>query len=299
MSKTEPPSPLPATEYETIEAALMETARGRWFLDEHARRNRGVDTQILLDAIAKLESAVTGSGARKSEDRIRGELIEMSEAISRTRREIAAIKPPQEESQLITATEELGSVVEATEKATSEILEAAEEVQETAWQMREKGADEAACDRLDRRATDIYTACSFQDITGQRTGKVVEVLRFLEKRVNAMVDIWSVENLETRNDPEAEEPPRDRLVKGPQQDDAGLQQNDIDTVMGQGGENAASADAQEAGPVQDPMPAASSAADSRSSDGSASGTVRARDFAAPEPLELDNLGPAKTTALFS
>ena len=28
----------------------------------------------------------------------------------------------------------------------------------------------------------IYTACSFQDLTGQRTGKVVQVLRYLESR---------------------------------------------------------------------------------------------------------------------
>ena len=73
-----------------------------------------------------------------------------------------------------TATEELDNVVEATEQATSEILQAAEEIQEVAWTLREKGAEAELCDTLDQRATDIYTACSFQDITGQRTAKVVQ-----------------------------------------------------------------------------------------------------------------------------
>ncbi len=63
-------------------------------------------------------------------------------------------------------------------------------MQEIAWTLRERGADQGVCDALDRRATDIYTACSFQDLTGQRTRKVVEVLRFLEERIRAMIDIW-------------------------------------------------------------------------------------------------------------
>jgi hypothetical protein len=49
------PTVLREEDYETIEAAVMETARGRWFLNEYARRNRSADTQIVLDAIAALE----------------------------------------------------------------------------------------------------------------------------------------------------------------------------------------------------------------------------------------------------
>ena len=90
MSKKTPPSPLPANEYEAIESALLESVRGRWFLAEFSRRNRTADTQVLLDAITKLESALIQPKTRPPEDWIRHEIIEMSEAISRTRREIAA-----------------------------------------------------------------------------------------------------------------------------------------------------------------------------------------------------------------
>jgi hypothetical protein len=60
-----PPSPpgLPEEDYEAIEAAVMETARGRWFLMEFARRNRNADTKVLLEAISRLENQMTGKHA--------------------------------------------------------------------------------------------------------------------------------------------------------------------------------------------------------------------------------------------
>ena len=35
-------------DFDAIETAVMETARGRWFLKEYARRNRHADTQTIL-----------------------------------------------------------------------------------------------------------------------------------------------------------------------------------------------------------------------------------------------------------
>ncbi|BCJ91345.1 hypothetical protein IZ6_20800 [Terrihabitans soli] len=50
---------MPEEDYEAIEAAVMETARGRWFLMEFARRNRNADTTVLLEAISRLEHQMT------------------------------------------------------------------------------------------------------------------------------------------------------------------------------------------------------------------------------------------------
>src|SRR5258708_4849363 len=44
--------------------------------------------------------------------------------------------------------------------------------------------------RRARQAAHIYHACSFQDLTGQRTDKVIEALRFVEERIATMIDIW-------------------------------------------------------------------------------------------------------------
>ena len=212
-------------EYETIEAAVMETARGRWFLAEFAQRNRTADTTMLLDAIGRLEQAVTGERAVQSMDRVRFDLMEMAKAIARTKGEIAAIQSPDlEQSRLVEASESLDAIVRTTERATSDILDAAEHVQEAAWTLREKGADEELCGELDRHATEIYTACSFQDLTAQRTGKIVNTLRYLEGRINAMIDIWGAD--------EQPEPAPERAAQAasPTRLDE-LSQVDVDTVI--------------------------------------------------------------------
>ncbi|MFX6149179.1 hypothetical protein ABTF39_20325, partial [Acinetobacter baumannii] len=38
-------------DYDAIREAFMETARGRWFLGEYAKRNRNADTRMVLDAV--------------------------------------------------------------------------------------------------------------------------------------------------------------------------------------------------------------------------------------------------------
>jgi chemotaxis regulatin CheY-phosphate phosphatase CheZ len=227
--------------YSGIEQVLSASARGRWFLAEHARRARAADTSALLAAIVKLELAVLRS-QRKQSDHVFADLVEISEAIERTRREIAAIKPT---DQLNAASTELDGIVAATETATSEILGAAEEVQEVGWILREKGAEPGLCDILDRRATDIYTACSFQDLTGQRTEKVVRVLRFIEERINAMIEIWGTGDIGFKMSALLDPPPEaPDLLNGAQARGAALVQGDVDAMLGSGAARAAPLEAE-------------------------------------------------------
>src|SRR5262249_31519583 len=191
--------------------------------------------KMLLGAIVRLEAAIRGERTAESVDRIRFDLVEMAKAIARTKAEIAAIKPDVEQAgKFGEATEELDSIVNATEAATSDILAAAEQVQEVAWTLREQGLDPEVCDLLDAKATDIYTACSFQDLTGQRTRKVIQVLRYLEGRINAMIDIWGLDGTmaaeagATAPEREGEAP----LASAPTRPGQGLDQADIDIVMG-------------------------------------------------------------------
>jgi chemotaxis protein CheZ len=191
LSPVTPPSTPPSeSEYEAICATVMESARGRWFLSEFARRNRHADTRLVVDAISRLEAAIRGDQAPPV-DHLRSALSDMAEAIARAKADIAAIKSSdQQEGKIIEASEELDSIVDATEHATSTILAAAEHVQEIAWTMREQDIHARYCDELDAEATAIYTACSFQDLTGQRTHKVVQVMRYIEGRINALADVW-------------------------------------------------------------------------------------------------------------
>ena len=175
-------------DYEAIAAAVAETSRGRWFLTEFARRNRMADTNLLLDAIHKLEGRLGAGSTFIESERVHTDIVEMAKTIDRLKIEIAADGT---NSRFEEAKGELDDVVKTTEAATSAILEATEQVQEMAWTLREAGADATVCDLLDRRAGDIYTACTFQDLTAQRTQKVVRTLHYLEGRLNALIDAWS------------------------------------------------------------------------------------------------------------
>jgi chemotaxis regulatin CheY-phosphate phosphatase CheZ len=177
-----PPSPPDEAEFEAIRAAMSETASGRWFLEEFARRHHPTGFESSFAAIERLRAAMQNEG--ETLDRMLFDVADMAAAIARTKAEIAGMKRSED------TTEELDSIVRTTESATSRILAAAEQMQAIARTMRDTGIDAAFCDQLDAQATEIFTACTFQDLTGQRTRKVIQVLGYLENRINAMIEIW-------------------------------------------------------------------------------------------------------------
>ncbi len=183
-----------AAEYAAIESTIGASERGQQFLAEHARRARAEEMSTVLSAIERLERTVTAERAAEAVGSLRGGLMEMAEAISRTKAEISALSlPGGDQTRLTSASQALDAIVRATEQATSDILGAAEAVQEAAWTLRERNVEPETCEALDRHATAIYTACSFQDLTAQRTARIIYTLRYLEDRIAAMIAIWGEE----------------------------------------------------------------------------------------------------------
>lgn len=236
MVQASPPSPLREEDYDAIETAVMETSRGRWFLSEFARRNRSADTDMLLGAIQKLEKSMARERKVPQIERIQLDLADMQEAILRTKQEIAQIKHESDDGDRFTeASNELDAIINQTEGATENILGNTEKIQELAWTLREQGVDEKVCDDIDALTTEIFMACSFQDLTGQRTQKVVLVLRYLESRINEMMNIWGVEvdEMDVERAPinPDETRPDAHLLNGPQSADKATQQDSIDALM--------------------------------------------------------------------
>nr|WP_321456375.1 protein phosphatase CheZ [uncultured Cohaesibacter sp.] len=233
-----PPSPLRQEDYLAIESAVMETARGRWFLAEYARRNRNADTDTLLTAIDKLEKTIVRERAPSSlMHQVRMDLADMASAIDRTKKEIAQIKHEDNEGseRFERATMELDAIVSQTESATGDILSAAEKIQEFAWTLREQGADNDKCDELDMEATNIYMACSFQDLTGQRIRKIVDAMRYVESRINSMIDIWGFESdgveVDQNHHRSHDVRPDAHLLNGPALAGEGVDQGDVDMLF--------------------------------------------------------------------
>lgn len=223
-----------ADDFDALERAVRETTRGQAFLNEFACRVRSNDTDRVLGAIDQLKSSLSENITTSSLDVLRRELETMAASIARTRREIASIKPEGPgNNRIMTATEELDHVVKSTEKATSDILSAAERVQAIVGELRAKGIDDPLCDELDMHGTNMMMACSFQDLTGQRMSKVVNTLRYLETRVNAMIEIWGISAADTEKlvDKRMDTKPDAHLLNGPARDGEGVAQDDVDRLL--------------------------------------------------------------------
>jgi len=168
---------------------------------------------------------------------LKSQLQEMSEAIDETKREIVALKPLNEEDDRILAvSNELDQVVATMEQATENIIEAAESIDEQAGSMRAQAADESEIQRAEELSdivVRIFEACNFQDLTGQRITKVVNTLKFIEERVNKMMDIWGGESVFAGVSPDQDAHADDdaRLLNGPQDESTKINQDQIDALF--------------------------------------------------------------------
>src|SRR5450830_433431 len=77
----------------TLCAALSESARGRAFLAEYARRNRNADTEALLAAIGRVEARLHADADASAVQRLRDDLRMLLIAIRLARPEIDAADP--------------------------------------------------------------------------------------------------------------------------------------------------------------------------------------------------------------
>jgi chemotaxis regulatin CheY-phosphate phosphatase CheZ len=166
----------------------------------------------------------------RAEPLLRRELRAMAAAIVQTRREIAAIKPNIEgENCVACASEELALVLSSTEKAAGDILNAAERLQQIGAELKAAGAKALLCDEIDTHAMNLMVACSFQDLTGQRMAKAGKTLRYIEDRINGLIEIWGVSDDDA---PIAQErSAADVLLNGPAKDGEGVSQDDIDRMI--------------------------------------------------------------------
>jgi hypothetical protein len=76
-------------DYQALLAALSASARGRAFLDEHARRQRAADTAALLVAVERLEAHIAAQPSRAD---IANELNALAESVRAVQSQIDAVQ---------------------------------------------------------------------------------------------------------------------------------------------------------------------------------------------------------------
>ncbi len=147
--------------------------------------------------------------------------------------DIAALRPDEvRDEYLPTASDELDAIVMATEKATNTIMDATEQVEAVMETL-----DGEQAEKLMEATTNIYEACGFQDITGQRITKVVKALKDIEEKIDALVmafgsEIDKVKANEPKQDAISPDAPSDEdLLGGPQQEGEAATQEEIDALL--------------------------------------------------------------------
>jgi chemotaxis protein CheZ len=163
--------------------------------------------------------------------KIYSELEGLAKYILSAKREIAALRPDEITAEhLPTATDELDAIVGATEEATNTILQA----MEVLGNLTEKMPTEIA-DQVNDAVTQVYEACNFQDVTGQRITKVVKALKHIEDRVDGLVAAFGDEIAKYREAHPKQEGPKEitdkDLLNGPQLPDNASKQDDIDALL--------------------------------------------------------------------
>ncbi|MGC2855664.1 protein phosphatase CheZ [Novispirillum sp. DQ9] len=150
-----------------------------------ALRARSGDS-VPLDEVASVVRSLLGSlsGDLSPEDvRLYHEVEDLARYIQSAKAEIAALNPADiREEFLPTAADELDAIVQSTEAATGEIMDATEAIEDMVSELPDHAAE-----AIRAATTRIYEACSFQDITGQRVTKVVRTLKSIEDRVDGLV----------------------------------------------------------------------------------------------------------------
>ncbi len=211
MTDKRQPPPLDERDFEAIEAAVMETERGRWFLGEFARRNRMGETRLLLEAVERLEQNVGGPRPVDEADLVRAGLSQLADTLSRATAELGGGRDGG------AAFQGFVESVATMQDATSDIHDAAERVSEIAWQLREAGASGRLCSELEKAAANISTACAFGGLTARRAKILADAVHAMAQVLEALPPAWRpIAAVQTAWPGPIAEPTTTELAGGPQ-----------------------------------------------------------------------------------
>lgn len=166
-------------EYRSIEAALLESARGRWFLAEHGRRARRVDGALLEDALQRLKTSLREPTALFDQlvaqlTEVRGVIGEVTSALSE--------RPAPRSGQAGAAPQP---------NPVQRILQAAELMHELAWTLQGREGrdfDQGTCEQIARQAAAIYALSREQAGDTEYTLRLIARLATADDHLHALLD---------------------------------------------------------------------------------------------------------------
>jgi chemotaxis protein CheZ len=177
--------------------------------------------------------------ARGGDDNLQNVAAELKlirETLGRHKRDLAGLIGDSNERHMARAADELGAAVDGMETATLKILKSVEIIDDSAKALTASLKDDfkrGLAQDIQDNVMRIYESCNFQDIAGQRIGKVVATLTAIEEQVADM--LARCNGIAAAPSQSRTALPAERnLINGPKLDgDAGHAcQRDIDRLFG-------------------------------------------------------------------
>jgi chemotaxis protein CheZ len=190
-----------------------------------------VRTEDIVSVVESMMASMKGD-LTATDLELYGELEALAAYIHAAKADIAALRPDQVKDEvLLKASDELDAIVDATETATNTIMDAAEKLEG----LMDKVEDEHS-NVIMNATSEIYEACGFQDITGQRITKVVKALKDIEIKIDALVEAFGTEIEKYKNKSPQEEDTDavltdEDLLNGPQLQEKAQSQEEIDALL--------------------------------------------------------------------
>ncbi|MGY2050139.1 protein phosphatase CheZ [Methylobacterium sp. JK268] len=183
---------------------------------------------MMLTRQKKNQAAPPAGAANVDPGAIVQDLVEIAEYIKRLKKAIAHLRANElRRDRLPMAHDELGSVVTATASATNRIMEIAEGILAI-----EDDTLDGYRAKVEAEVFQIFEACTFQDITGQRIAKVVDALGQVEKRLSHFATVVKVGDGEVEQDEARRQARREALLlNGPQLKGPETPQDAIDALF--------------------------------------------------------------------
>jgi chemotaxis regulatin CheY-phosphate phosphatase CheZ len=146
--------------------------------------------------------------------------------IAKAKEEIREMRPHDiSQDRIPTAGAELEAITRDTENATHNIMNSAEAI------MSFGASDPDYKTKVDDEVMKIFEACSFQDITGQRVSKVVNVLKQIEERVGRLANTLGIDDSAPSEMTAEEKRRHDLLLNGPAIGGPETKQDAIDAMF--------------------------------------------------------------------
>ena len=186
----------------------------------------------IKEMVFEIVKSFEGDSKNQKDLRLYAELEMLASFIKNAKSEISSVNANEISSdQIPNAHDELEAVIGATEKAAGSILEAAEAIQDLASKF-----DPDVEEKVVNEVTNIFEACNFQDLAGQRLTKVVKTLMRIDNKINAMLVAFgdasadeSKAKMAFMTDEEKRE--EELILHGPQIEGKGIDQSSIDDLF--------------------------------------------------------------------